>query len=434
MSAGADRAASAGAAVGEPAADVGAGGYGAAAGAGSSGSAHEAAGRVRLGIEALLAAGPGGRTRIGLLSNQAAILPDGRATWQALRDAGFPLVRLFGPEHGFKVDTPDAVQVRDETLFNLETVSLYGERRRPAREQVEDLDAVVCDIQDVGCRYYTYVYTMAGVMEACAEAGPATGTRATGTEVIVCDRPNPIGADTVEGGPIPDAAANEVGGYRLAQRHGMTLGELASYIMRNYLPDTPLSVAWMERYRRHLHYRECGVPWKQPSPNLPSPETALAYPGTCLFEGTNISEGRGTTRPFETIGAPWLDAEQLREELAARELPGVVFSVSDFTPSFSTFAGEACRGVQLHVTDRERFRPLLTGAHLLHAVRGQAPARFGWRPLWQDESRSFVDWLAGTEELRRAIDGGAEPDAAYEILCRDGNTFLEARKDALHYE
>jgi uncharacterized protein YbbC (DUF1343 family) len=392
-------------------------------GTGGAGSSREL--RVRLGIEELLARGPGSFRRIGLLSNQAAILPDGRTSREALLQAGFPLLRLFGPEHGFKADAPDAVQVRDETLFNLEVVSLYGERSRPAREQVADLDAVVCDIQDVGCRYYTYVYTLGAVMAACRESG---------TELLVCDRPNPIGGEQVEGGPIPDEAANEVGGYGLAQRHGMTIGEVAEHIRRSYLPESSLTVVQMSGYTRRMHWAECGVPWKQPSPNLPSPDTALVYPGTCLFEGTNISEGRGTTRPFETIGAPWLNAEALRAELASRDLPGVIFSVSDFTPSFSTCAGEACRGIQLHPTDRDGFQPVLTGVHLLEAVRAQAPERFQWRPLWQDQSRSFVDWLAGGEAFRRAVESGAGAAEAYRILCQGAAAFTEARSHALLYD
>jgi uncharacterized protein YbbC (DUF1343 family) len=406
---------------------------------------------VRLGIERLLEAGAGSWRRVGLLSNQAAILPDGRQTRQALLSAGFPLVRLFGPEHGFTGQAQDTVHVGDETHAGIEVISLYGERSRPDDSHLEDLDAVVIDLQDVGCRYYTYIYTAAAVMEACAHAG---------VEAVVCDRPNPVGADRVEGGALAPNATSEVGGYGLAQRHGLTMGEFARYLTgepearagspapdrsqpsgsgfrkfgtRAGSPRPEATVFWMEHYTRNLLFQETGLPWKQPSPNLPSPETALLYPGTCLFEGTNVSEGRGTTRPFETIGAPWLEAEDLRDELAEKELPGVVFSVADFTPTFSTFAGEACRGIQLHVTDPRALSPLRTGIEVLLAIRRQSAERFQWRPLWQDERRSFVDCLAGTEQFRERIDAGASADEAYETACRDSEAYRRARSRALYY-
>jgi uncharacterized protein YbbC (DUF1343 family) len=334
-------------------------------------------------------------------------------------------VRLFGPEHGFRADAQDTVGVSDGSLAGLEVVSLYGKRKRPEPHHVSDLAAVIIDIQDVGCRYYTYLYTAAEVMAACTPAGP---------EVVVCDRPNPAGAAVVEGGALPEGTESEVGRFGLAPRHGMTLAEFARYLYRGgHLSGTEPTLVLMENYDRSFLWPETGLPWKQPSPNLPHPETALVYPGTCLFEGTNVSEGRGTTRPFETIGAPWIDAELLRDELSARDLEGVVFSISYFTPTFSTFAAEPCRGVQLHVTNAAVFRPLHTGVHMLHAVRSQHPEQFDWRPLWQDQSRSFVDWLAGSPELREAIDAGGSAEEAYAILCRDSDRFRAARKQALLY-
>jgi uncharacterized protein YbbC (DUF1343 family) len=380
--------------------------------------------RTILGVERLRAAGPGGRRRVGLLSNQSAILPDGRSVRRALVEAGFPLVRLFGPEHGFRAEAQDTASVADGVLDGIEVVSLYGPRTRPDPAHVADLDAVIIDIQDVGCRYYTYLYTAAGLMDVCAAAG---------TEVLVCDRPNPAGARWVEGGALSAGAESEVGGYGLAQRHGMTVAELTRYLYRGYLSGPEPTLFTMEHYARDYLWPETGLPWKQPSPNLPHPETALAYPGTCLFEGTNISEGRGTTRPFETIGAPWIDAERLRDDLSARDLGGVVFSICDFTPTFSAFAGESCRGVQLHVTDAGTFRPLHVGVHLLDAVRRHSGAKFAWRPLWQDSSRSFVDWLAGGPQFRQLLDGGGSPEEAYAPLRRDAEQFRASREAALLY-
>jgi uncharacterized protein YbbC (DUF1343 family) len=380
--------------------------------------------RTVLGVERLLAAGPGDRRRVGLLSNQSAIVPDGRSVHRALVEAGFPLVRIFGPEHGFRAEAQDTASVADGLLDGVEVVSLYGPRTRPEPRHVDDLDAVIIDIQDVGCRYYTYLYTAAEVMDACARAG---------TEAVVCDRPNPAGARWVEGGAIAPDAESEVGQYGLAQRHGMTVAEFARYVYLWYLSGPEPTLFTMEHYARDYSWRETGLPWKQPSPNFPHPETALIYPGTCLFEGTNISEGRGTTRPFETIGAPWIDPEALRDDLSARDLGGVIFSVSDFTPAFSAFAGEACRGVQLHLTDPGRFRPLYVAVHVLDAVRRHSAERFAWRPLWQDASRSFMDWLAGGPELRKLLDAGGSPEDAYALLSRDGERFREAREAALLY-
>ncbi len=381
--------------------------------------------RCRLGIEKVIEQGPAGTRRIGLLSNQSAILPDGTTVWQALRNAGFPIVRLFAPEHGFLAAAQDTVPVEDTALEGIETVSLYGVRKQPAPEHLSDLDVLLVDIQDVGCRYYTYLYTVAAAIEQCAR---------TNTEVVVCDRPNPIGASIVEGGAVAEEASSEVGGYGLAQRHGLTLCEFVRYLTREYVPAAPIRYAWMDGYTRDTRFEHTGLPWKQPSPNLPSIETARVYPGTCLFEGTTVSEGRGTTRPFEIIGAPWVRAEELRDALSELLLPGVAFSTEDFTPTFSSFAEEACRGVQLHVTDPETFRPLYTGVHMIIAIKEHAPEHFSWRPLWEDPSRSFADRLAGGDTFRRLVDRGAGAEEAYAVLCRGGEQFREARVQALYYD
>lgn len=397
---------------------------------------------VRLGIEALIEkADRFAGYKFGVLTNQSTIMPDGRTVPQALIQAGFRVVRLFGPEHGFVAEAQDTVSVDDTHVQGIEVVSLYGARHRPQRSHVDDLDAVIIDIQDIGCRYYTYLYTAAAVIEECAEAGVHT---------FVCDRPNPVDAAHVESGPLPRGNESEVGGYGLAIRHGLTIGEFARYLggdfarsyaryHKNVQDDVPKrwivepTIFWMENYSRETAYRYTGLLWKQPSPNLPAPETALVYPGTCLFEGTNISEGRGTTRPFEIIGAPWLEAESLRDELSERDLPGTVFSVIDFVPTFSTYAGEPCRGVQVHVTDPRTFSAVRTGVEMLLAVRGQDRARFSWRPLWEDVSRSFIDYLAGGEVFREAVDGEASPDEAYQILNRDSSVYIAARTAATHY-
>ncbi|HDQ13242.1 MAG TPA: DUF1343 domain-containing protein, partial [Sediminispirochaeta sp.] len=242
--------------------------------------------RTILGIEKLMDSWSGQWSSLALLSNMASILPDGRPVWRALRERGLPLVRIFGPEHGFLSEIQDAIPVEDDVLLDMEMVSLYGSRKEPEEQHMSDLDAVIIDIQDVGSRYYTYLYTAAAVMANCADYG---------VEALVCDRPNPINAETIEGGPIADEHQNEVGAYGLPPRHGLTIGEFAKYFKHEYRRDLRLTVFWMSRYGRRMYYGDTKLPWKQPSPNLPTPKTALVYPGTCLFEGTNLSEGRGTT-------------------------------------------------------------------------------------------------------------------------------------------
>ncbi len=366
-------------------------------------------------------------------------MPDGRSVWRALLEAEFPLARLFGPEHGFAAQAQDTVEIDDSILQGLNVVSLYGERRRPDPEHLQDLDAVIIDIQEIGCRYYTYLYTAAALIEEC---------EILGIPALICDRPNPIGADIVEGGALPHGTESEVGGYGLAPRHGLTLGEYAQYLRtdfaRSYTPyrstarrrPTPspkTTIFWMEHYRREMLFSGTALPWKPPSPNLPGPDTALVYPGTCLFEGTNISEGRGTTRPFEIVGAPWLEAEKLRDTLSSMELPGVIFSTAAFVPTFSAFAGEACRGVQLHVTDPASYNALRTGVEMLHTIRAQNPNTFSWRPLWEDPTRSFIDHLAGGSAFRDAIDRGCSSEDAYRLLCRNTEEYARAREESLHY-
>jgi uncharacterized protein YbbC (DUF1343 family) len=363
-------------------------------------------------------------SRIGLITNPSGVTSAGVPTWKALLDAGFPLASLFGPEHGFRGQAQDAVELADESFRGVRLYSLYGERQRPTREMLEDLDLMLFDIQDVGCRYYTYLYTLAYCFEACAAAGKP---------FCVLDRPNPIGALVVEGGPIAAEAASFVGGYGLPARYGLTVGEYALYLQGEYLQGAELEVLRMEGYRRAMFFPETGLPWVAPSPNLPSLETALVYPGTCLFEGTNLSEGRGSTRPFETIGAPWLDGEGLREELAALEIPGATFTSTFFTPTFSKHKNEPCEGVVLHVRDRQAFRPLYTALAMLRAVKIRHPDRFEWRPDWEGNF-SFVDRLAGGRYLRDMIDSGAGTKELYARACLDQRRFEETRQRYLVYD
>jgi len=341
--------------------------------------------------------------RFGLLAHQASV--DARLDHAAdlLRHVrGARLAALFAPEHGLWGAAQDLVHIplaRDPHT-GMRVVSLYGERREPTAAMLRGLDVLVIDLQDVGARYYTYQWTTALAMRACARAG---------VRVLVLDRPNPLGGEIVEGN-IPDPAfASFVGLYPLAARPGMTLGEIARHLQQAHALGGAVDVVGLRGWRRSMLWEDTGLPWVAPSPNMPTLDTARVYPGGCLIEGTNMSEGRGTTRPFEWVGAPWLDAHDYAEALAAERLPGVVFRPARFRPTFQKWADHVCGGVQLHVTDRARFKPFLTGLAVVAAARRLAPRAFRWRrPPYEFERRRLpIDILLGTDRIRRALEQGA---------------------------
>ena len=340
--------------------------------------------------------------RIALLAHQASV--DRRLEHAAtlLRDArGVRLVRLFAPEHGLWGAAQDHAPIADarDPVTGLPVISLYGATREPTGARLAGLDALVVDLQDIGSRYYTFQWTLALAMRACVRAG---------VEVIVLDRPNPLGGLVVEGN-VPDPAfASFVGLYPLPARPGLTLGELARWLAHQPGVRPALSVVAMRGWRRAMLWEDTGVPWVAPSPNMPTPETARVYPGGCLIEGTNLSEGRGTTRPFEWIGAPYLDAHEYAASLESLRLPGVAFRPARFTPTFHKWAGRVCGGVQLHVTDRAAFKPFLTGLGVMAAARRIAPREFRWkRPPYEFERRRLpIDILLGTDGIRRALERG----------------------------
>jgi uncharacterized protein YbbC (DUF1343 family) len=343
--------------------------------------------------------------RVGLVVNPSSIAPDLEHASVALcRRRGVKVTALFGPEHGIAADAQDLVEVghsRDRET-GLPVYSLYGETRVPTREMLAGVDAMVYDVQDVGSRYYTFVYTMLHVMEACARERK---------RVVVLDRPNPIGGDAVDGNVLDPAYRSFVGMHPLAVRHGMTAGELALLFREELALDVDLHVVPMKGWRRAMAYEDTGLPWVMPSPNIPTVDTAFVYPGGCLVEGTNLSEGRGTTRPFELVGAPWLDGHALARALEKEHLPGVGFRAAAFTPTFQKHAGELCHGVQLHVLDRRRFPAFLAYLLLVQHARGQDPGRFAWRdpPYEYEHVRLPIDILCGTDRIRKAIEAGASP-------------------------
>ncbi|HET9551977.1 MAG TPA: DUF1343 domain-containing protein [Anaeromyxobacteraceae bacterium] len=369
---------------------------------------------------------------LGLVCNPTAV--DARLRHAADVLHALPGVRLralFGPEHGVRGDAQYMAAVGGERdpRTGLPVHSLYGDTAAslaPAAADLAGLDALVFDIQDVGSRYYTYQATMMLAMEAAARAGIG---------FVVLDRPNPIGGLLVEGPALRPGYESFCGLHDLAPRHGMTVGELAWLFREERRLDLDLTVVECEGWRRGRGFRATGLPWVLPSPNMPTPETALVYPGMCLLEGTNLSEGRGTTRPFELFGAPWLDAHRLAADLAAERLPGVAFRPASFVPTWDKHAGVRCHGVELHVLDPEAFRPFRTGvAAVLHA-RAQAPGRFAWRT----EPYEFVadvpafDLLCGSAREREAIEAGASLREIARAWTPEERAFARRRAPHLRY-
>ena len=346
--------------------------------------------------------------RVALVTHPAAVAADLTHTQQLIAQApGVRLVALFGPEHGFLGEAQDLIGVKEsgERGSGPRVHSLYGDSYaslKPSPDQLRDVDVIVVDMQDVGSRYYTFVSTMFFCLEAAAEIK---------LPVFVLDRPNPIGGVTIEGPILQPRFASYVGLEPVCTRHGMTMGELAQWYRKRHQLDCELHVIACEGLTRDMYFSDTGLPWVLPSPNMPTAETALVYPGQCLIEGTNLSEGRGTTRPFELCGAPWIDPGQLVSRLAEEQPPGVVFRPAWFRPTFQKFAGQTCGGVQMHVTDREAFRPVRTSLLLLAALRELSGARFDWRRETYEfvSDRLAIDLLFGNDRERLGLEAGRSP-------------------------
>ena len=330
--------------------------------------------RVRLGCERLLASGALDAIGIGLVCNAASVdgdlvhVVDGVAARGRARIAA-----IFGPQHGFQSDVQENMIETGHTRDAARRVpvySLYSETREPTPEMLRGIEALVIDLQDVGTRIYTYIYTMANCLKAA---------RRHGLKVIVCDRPNPIGGTAVEGPMLLEGFESFVGQYPIPMRHGMTIGELARLFNEQFGIHADLEVARMDGWRRDMYHEDTGLPWVLPSPNIPTVETAVVYPGTVLLEGTNVSEGRGTTKPFELVGAPWVNAEQFSGSLNDLGLPGVRFRATVFEPTFHKHARMSCGGCQIHVLDRKQFRPVETAVAMTAALRAAGPDQFAWR-------------------------------------------------------
>jgi len=370
--------------------------------------------------------------RVGAIVNPTSV--DGRFRHVAdLLDSapGVTLAALFGPEHGVRgeVQYMEAVDETRDPRTGVPMYSLYGstvDSLRPRPEWLDGLDAVVFDIQDVGARYYTYVYTMALAMEACAKAG---------VRFVVLDRPNPLGGERVEGNLVEPGFRSFVGLYPLPNRHGMTVGELARLLNAEERFGCDLAVVPCLGWSRKMRWADTGLAFVPPSPNMPTPDTAQVYPGMCLLEGTNLSEGRGTCRPFEQFGAPYLDAADIVSALERHRLPGLALRPVHFVPTWDKHRGAGCSGAFLHVTDPEVFASVRTGL----AVVAEALKSGGREFQWRAEAYEFVtdvpafDLLCGSARVRVAMEQGAEFEDVAALLDGAEAAFLERRRPHLLY-
>lgn len=331
--------------------------------------------------------------RLGLLTNPSGVLRDLTATADKLfRD--YHLCALYAPEHGIRGDRQDGMSISsyEDEKTGIPVYSVYGEKRMPSQEDLEAIDMLVFDIQDVGSRYYTYLYSMTNAMIAC---------RKKGIPFVVLDRPNMIGGMAVEGTVMEPGCTSFIGMYDFPQRYSLTIGELAWHINERFHIGAELLVVPLKGWRRSMYWEDTGLMWINPSPNLASPDGALLYNGTCLFEGTTLSEGRGTTRPFELIGAPWLSAHAFAEALEQQECPGVRFRPASFIPMFGKYTGQLCHGVQVHVVDRYRVRPVELGVKMVLTAKKLGGENFVFTPPRHEKGEFTVDLMFGSSLLRK---------------------------------
>lgn len=366
--------------------------------------------------------------RIGIICNHTSVLPNGTHLVDTLLKKGIMVTALFSPEHGIRGTASAGETVADslDKRTGLRVFSLYGKTRKPTAEMLQNVDALVFDLQDVGARYYTYISTMVLAMEAAAEHRK---------QFIVLDRPNPINGVDVEGPVLDTLFKSFVGILPIPIRHGMTVGEIAKMAYMEYWNDgvLELTVIPMEGWKRFMWYDETGLPWISPSPNMKSLATAAVYPGTCLFEATNVSEGRGTEKPFEYIGAPWIDGEQLAQRLNSKKISGVVFEPMAFTPHSHPpaapnpkYRDTLCGGIYLKVTDRNLFKPVRTTLLMLDEIKRTYPDKFIIRKDWFDR-------LSGEASPREGLEKGANVDSLLSTMNTEIERFNNVRKSYLLY-
>jgi uncharacterized protein YbbC (DUF1343 family) len=373
--------------------------------------------------------------RAGLLAHPASVNKRlEHAADIALRSKKFKLNALFGPQHGILGQTQDNMiewEGFKDKKTGLPVYSLYGHVRKPAPEMLKDIDVMVIDLQDVGARYYTFIWTMELCMQgmqACLE---------NNISIVILDRPDPIGGKITEGPAFNVGYESFVGQRPLPVRHAMTIGEIGNYLKNEFYPSLDLHVIKMKGWKRKMWFDETDLPWVLPSPNMPTLDTAIVYPGMCLLEGTMLSEGRGTTRPFEIFGAPFIEPEKLIERLNEFKLSGVVFRPMYFQPTFQKHAGKLCGGAQIHVTNRDKFKPFKTGVAIIKAVHDLYPKDFQWKqpPYEYETVKMPIDILAGTDRLRKDIEKGERLNNMEEWWSEECSSFAKKkRRQYLLYE
>lgn len=381
---------------------------------------------VKLGLTVLL------KDQIEIIKNKSiGLITNSTGVNESLIDnislfLGHPEIRLksiFSPEHGLWGAIQDAIPINSSQFMQLDIMvySLYGDTKKPTKKMLEDLDVLIFDIQDVGARFYTYISTMAMAMEACAESK---------IKFVVLDRPNPISGLIMEGNLLEPDFRSFVGYYPILLRHGMTIGELANFFNGHFNIGANLTIAKMEGWKRGMWFDDTDLFWVMPSPNMPTLNTAIVYPGSCLFEGTNISEGRGTTRPFEIIGAPWINPYVLSKKLNELAMEGVIFRPLYFVPTFSKYKDQQCGGVQIHVTDRDSFAPVNVTLNVIYTILKVYPEKFDW--ICNNE-KYFFDMLMGTDKVRKSLTEGVSVDDIISSWRDEFSNFCEIRSKYLLY-
>src|ERR1035437_3801068 len=388
--------------------------------------------KTRLGVERLLTdrLDMVHGQRIGLVCNQASVLPDLRHVADVFEEhARIELTALFWPQHGIggvvqdnMIETPHTVDERT----GKPVYSLYSETREPTEEMLSDVDTIVFDMQDVGCRIYTFIYSMANCMRAAAKFGK---------RVIVCDRPNPIGGVAVEGNVTETDFTSFVGQFEIPTRHGMTTGELAKMFNEHFGIGCELEIVTMEGWERDFYFERTGLPWVLPSPNIPTVDTAVVFPATVHIEGTELSEGRGTTKVFDINGAPFIAPYVWADELSKFGFAGVAFRPCYFQPTFQKWAGQTCGGVQIHVTDREAFKPVILGIAMVKTAYDLYPDKFQWKQLAYEYvfDKNPFDVVCGTDKIRNAIEGHVSLGEIEDSWASDLKEFIELRSSYLLY-
>lgn len=390
--------------------------------------------RVYTGLDRILSLWPKELVgaRVGLLLHPASVSRKlEHAAGIALKSKRFKIHAFFGPQHGIRGETQDNMiewEGFKDQRTGLPVYSLYGETRKPTSEMLRDIDVLVIDLQDVGSRYYTYIWTVELCLQACNEMNKV---------ILILDRPNPIGGSIVEGPVLREDYSSFVGLRPLPVRHGMTIGEIGIYMRNNFYPDLSIYVIPLKNWKRKMWFDDSGLPWVMPSPNMPTLDTATVYPGQCLLEATNISEGRGTTKPFEIFGAPFIDPEALVKRLKDFRLSGVIFRPLYYQPTFHKYAGSLCGGAQIHVMDRLRFKPFKTGVAIIKAAHDLYPDEFSWRrpPYEYETERLPIDILTGSDRIRKDIEEGVSLERMEESWTEEWRVFdKKVRKRFLLYD